>query len=147
MTLASGALAQSSTPYSTPIGTDAAKKIASAAIAECKKNNWFMAVAVTDNNGDLVHFEKMDNIQIGSINVAIGKAKSAALFRRSTKAFQDVLAAGGEGLRILALQGAVPIEGGLPIIVDGKIIGAIGCSGGSSAQDGQACKAGIDGLK
>ena len=106
-----------------------------------------MAVAVTDNNGDLVHFEKMDNIQIGSINVAIGKAKSAALFRRSTKAFQDVLAAGGEGLRILALQGAVPIEGGLPIIVDGKIIGAIGCSGGSSAQDGQACKAGIDGLK
>ena len=147
MTLAAGALAQSSTPYSTPIGTDAAKKIASAAIAECKKNNWFMAVAVTDNNGDLVHFEKMDNTQIGSINVSIGKAKSAALFRRPTKAFQDVLAAGGEGLRILALQGAVPIEGGLPIIVDGKIIGAVGCSGGSSAQDGQACKAGIDGLK
>ena len=105
-----------------------------------------MAVAVTDNNGDLVHFEKMDNTQIGSINVAIGKAKSAALFRRSTKAFQDVLAAGGEGLRILALQGAI-VDGGLPIIVDGKIIGAIGCSGGSSAQDGQACKAGIDGLK
>ena len=147
MTLAAGALAQSSTPYSTPIGTDAAKKIASAAIAECKKNNWFMAVAVTDNNGDQVHFEKMDNTQIGSINVSIGKAKSAALFRRPTKAFQDVLAAGGEGLRILALQGAVPIEGGLPIIVDGKIIGAVGCSGGSSAQDGQACKAGIDGLK
>ena len=147
MTLAAGALAQSSTPYSTPIGTDAAKKIASAAIAECKKNNWFMAVAVTDNNGDLVHFEKMDNTQIGSINVSIGKAKSAALFRRPTKAFQDVLAAGGEGLRILSLQGAVPIEGGLPIIVDGKIIGAVGCSGGSSAQDGQACKAGIDGLK
>ena len=147
MTLAAGALAQSSTPYSTPIGTDAAKKIASAAIAECKKNNWFMAVAVTDNNGDLVHFEKMDNTQIGSINVSIGKAKSAALFRRPTNAFQDVLAAGGEGLRILALQGAVPIEGGLPIIVDGKIIGAVGCSGGSSAQDGQACKAGIDELK
>ena len=79
--------------------------------------------------------------------MAIGKGRSAALFKRPTKAFQDVVAGGGEGLRILALQGAVPIEGGLPLLMDGKIIGVIGVSGGTSAQDGMAAKAGMDALK
>jgi glc operon protein GlcG len=106
-----------------------------------------MAIAIVDPNGFLVYFEKMDNTQNGSVDVALDKARSAALFKRPTKAFQDALAAGGEGLRILALQGAVPVDGGLPIIVAGKVVGAIGASGGSSAQDGQVAKAGVDAAK
>ena len=134
-------------PYGLPIGVDAAKKLAAAAITEARKNNWTMAVAITDINGDLVYFEKMDGTQTGSVKVAIGKARSAALFKRPTKAFQDALAAGGEGLRVLGIEGAVPVEGGLPLLLDGKIIGAIGCSGGTSQQDGVAAKAGAEALK
>ena len=133
--------------YGVPITVDMAKKVATAAIGEARKSNWTMAIAIVDPGGTLVYFEKMDNTQNGSANVAIDKARSAALFKRPTKAFQDGLAAGGEGLRLLALQGAVPIDGGLPIIVGGRIIGAIGASGGSSAQDGQVAKAGTDSVK
>jgi glc operon protein GlcG len=97
--------------------------------------------------GDLVYFEKMDGTQTGSVRVALGKARSAVLFKRPTKVFQDVVAAGVEGLRILGLEGAVPIEGGLPLLMDGKIVGAIGVSGGTSQQDGVAAKAGADTLK
>ena len=118
-----------------------------AAIAESRKNNWTMAVAVTDIGGDLVYFEKMDGTMTGSVAVAIAKARSAALFKRPTKAFQDTVAGGGAGLRILGLEGAVPIEGGLPILLEGKIIGSIGLSGGSSEQDGIAAKAGVDAVK
>ena len=124
-----------------------AKKIAAAAIAEAKKNNWAMAVAVVDPAGYLVYFERMPETQLGSVEVAMEKAKSAALFRRPTKAFQDAVAAGGEGLRILGLKGAVPVEGGIPIIVDGKIIGAVGASGGSSDQDGKTAQAGAAAMK
>jgi glc operon protein GlcG len=133
--------------YGTPVNVDTAKKAAAAAVAEAKKNNFTMAIAIVDPNGTLVYFEKMDNTQNGSAAVAVDKARSAALFKRPTKAFQDILAAGGEGLRILALQGAVPVDGGLPIIVAGKIIGAIGASGGTSVQDGQVAKAGADAVK
>jgi uncharacterized protein GlcG (DUF336 family) len=139
-------LAQSE-PYGTPVTADVAKRAAAAAIAEARKNNFTMAIAIVDTNGFLVYFEKMDNTQNGSVNVAIDKARSAALFKRPTKAFQDIVAAGGEGLRILALQGAVPVDGGFPIIVGGKIIGAIGASGGTSTQDAQVAKAGADTLK
>jgi len=145
--LTAGAVLAQSEQYGTPILADAAKKAAAAAIAEAKKNNFTMAIAIVDNNGFLVYFEKMDNTQNGSVNVALEKAKSAALFKRPTKAFQDALAAGGEGLRLLALEGAVPVDGGLPIIVAGKIVGAIGASGGTSAQDGLVAKAGADSLK
>jgi uncharacterized protein GlcG (DUF336 family) len=89
----------------------------------------------------------MDNTQLGSANIAIDKARSAALFKRPTKAFQDALAAGGDGLRILRLQGAVPVEGGFPLVMDGKIVGAIGVSGATSAQDAQCAKAGADSVK
>jgi uncharacterized protein GlcG (DUF336 family) len=112
------------------------------ALAEARKNNWAMAVAVVDTAGDLVYFEKMDATQLGSVAVAIDKARSAARFKRPTKAFQDVLAAGGDGLRVLGLAGAVPVEGGVPIVVDTRIVGAIGVSGGTSAQDGQCALAG-----
>src|SRR5438552_3513546 len=103
-------------PYGPPIAVETAKKAAAAALAEAKKNGWFMAIAVVDPSGTLVYYEKMDNTQLGSANVAVGKARSAALYKRPTKALQDALAAGGNGLRILALEGAVPVEGGLPLL-------------------------------
>jgi glc operon protein GlcG len=141
------AFAQMPNPYGAAIGLENAKKVAAPAIAEAAKNNWTMAVAVVDPSGNLVYYEKMDNTQIGSANMAIEKARSAALFKRPTKTFQDALAAGGDGMRILRLQGAVPIEGGIPILVEGKIAGAIGVSGGTAPQDGQCAKAGADAVK
>jgi uncharacterized protein GlcG (DUF336 family) len=133
--------------YGTPITAETAKKIAAPAVAEAKKNGWAMAVAIVDTHGELVYFERMDDTQIGSVNIAQDKARSAARFKRPTKSFQDTLAAGGEGLRILALQGAVPVDGGIPLVVGGKIVGAIGASGGTSAQDGQVAAAGAAALK
>ena len=106
-----------------------------------------MAAAVVDTSGDLVYFEKVDGTQAASTLIAQDKARSSVRFKRPTKAMQDVLAAGGEGLRFLALQGAVPVEGGLPLVMDGKIVGAIGLSGGTSTQDGQCAKAGADTIK
>lgn len=134
-------------PYGLSINIESAKKAAAAAIGEARKNNWTMAVAIVDPGGYLVYFEKMDGTQTGSVDVSIEKARSAALFRRPTKLFQDGVAAGGEGLRLLRLTGAVPIDGGFPIIVDGKLIGGIGISGGAGEQDGQVAKAGVDSLK
>jgi len=142
-----GALAQMPNPYGLSISLENAKKAAMPALAEAAKNNWSMAVAIVDPAGNLVYYEKMDNTQLGSANVAIDKARSAALFKRPTKAFQDALAAGGEGLRILRIQGATPVEGGIPLVSDGKIVGAIGVSGGTSAQDGQCAKASADAFK
>lgn len=124
-----------------------AKKVAAAAIAEAHKNQWTMAVAIVDPSGDLVYFEKMDHTQVGSVEVSQAKARSAARFKRPTKAFQDALATGGEGWRILGLNDAVPVEGGLPLVVDGKIIGAIGASGGTSQQDSVVAQAGAGALK
>jgi len=133
-------------PIGPSIGVEAARKAAAAAIAEAKKNGWFMAAAVVDPAGPLVYYEKMDNTQIGSANVAIGKARSSALFKRPTKAFEDAIAGGGAGVRILRLEGAVPLEGGLPIVVDGKLIGAIGLSGDLSSNDGKCAAAGVAAL-
>lgn len=134
-------------PYGPPVGVDSAKKIAAVALAEARKNNWYMAVAVVDPSGTLVYYEKMDNTQTGSASVAIEKARTASLFKRPSKAFQDMVTGGGQGLRILGLPGAVPIEGGVPLIVEGKIIGAIGVSGDSADHDGICAQAGADALK
>ncbi|MFH0871902.1 MAG: heme-binding protein [bacterium] len=144
---ASSAIAQMPNPYGAPIGLENAKKVAAAAVAEASKNHWTMAVAVTDIGGDLVYFEKMDGTQTGSVKVALGKARTATLFKRPSKMFQDIVAGGGAGLRILGLEGAVPIEGGVPLVMDGKIVGAIGLSGGTSDQDGQCARAGADALQ
>jgi glc operon protein GlcG len=134
-------------PYGLAIALDEAKKAAAPALAEARKNNWTMCVAVVDTAGNLVYFERMDATQTGSVAVSIAKARSAALFKRSTKTFQDALAAGGDGLRFLKLENAVPIEGGVPLVMDGKIVGAIGLSGGTSQQDGQCAQAGANALK
>src|SRR5713226_9906173 len=141
------AMAQMPNPYGLAISLENAKKAAAPALAEAAKNNWRVAVAIVGPAGTLIYYEKMDNTQLGSAEVAIDKARTAALFKRPTKAFQDALAAGGDGLRILGLKGAVPIEGGIPLVMDGKIVGAIGVSGGTSAQDGQCAKASADTLK
>jgi glc operon protein GlcG len=139
--------AQAQVPqYGANINLEQAKKTLAGAIAEARKMNIPMAVAIVDNAGQLVAFERMDNTQTGSVLVAQDKASSAAMFRRPTKVFQDVLAAGGAGTRILMLRGANAVEGGVPIVVDGRIIGGIGVSGGSSEQDGVVAKAGTDAL-
>jgi uncharacterized protein GlcG (DUF336 family) len=141
------AFAQLPNPYGASISLEAAKKVAALSVAEAAKNNWKMAVAIVDTAGDLVCFEKMDGTQLASVNIAQDKARSSVRFKRPTKAMQDVLAAGGAGVRFLALQGAIPVEGGLPLIMDGKIVGAIGASGGTSDQDGMAAKAGADSVR
>jgi glc operon protein GlcG len=141
------AFTQMPNPYGTSISLENAKKAVAPALAEARKNNWNMAVAIVDPDGNLVYYEKMDNTQLGSSDVCISKARSAARFKRPTKAFQDALAAGGVGLRILRIEGAVPVEGGIPLVMDGKIVGAIGVSGDTSEHDAQCAKAGADAVK
>jgi len=141
------AVAQMPNPYGPVISLEEAKKAAAPALAEAAKNKWTVAVAIVGPAGALVYYEKMDNTQLGSAEVAIDKARTAALFKRPTKAFQDVVAGGGDGLRILTLKGVVAVEGGIPLVLDGKIVGAIGVSGATSSQDAQCAKAGADIVK
>lgn len=140
---ATSASAQSAPmPYGAPLGYEAAKKAMAAAEAEAKKNNWPVAIAILDTTGTLVMFSKLDNTQIGSVAIAEGKAKTALDFRRPSKAFQDVVAGGGAGLRILGASNILPFEGGVPIVVDGKIVGSIGVSGVQSSEDAMVAMAG-----
>ncbi len=133
--------------YGTSINLEMAKKVVAAAEVESRKNNWPMAIAVVDNAGMLVAYVRMDNTQTASVQVSIDKAVSSAMYRRPTKAFQDMVAGGGAGTRALGLRGASPVEGGLPLMLDGKIIGGIGVSGANSDQDGVVAKAGVDAVK
>jgi len=121
-----------------------AKKIAVAAEAEARKNNWTMVIAIVDDGANLVYLERMDNTQIGSLEVAIQKAHTAISFKRPTKAYEDMVAGGRTA--ILRVPGVVPIEGGLPLVVDGQFVGAIGVSGGTAQQDGQVAKAGVEAM-
>jgi uncharacterized protein GlcG (DUF336 family) len=144
----SSALAQQGPlPYGWNVSADWAKRAAAGAIAEARKNKWLMAVAVTDTAGNLVYFERIDDTQVGSINIAIGKARSAAQFRRPTKVFQDLLAKGNDFTYLLGLEGAVVVQGGIPIVQEGKITGAIGVSGGTGPQDQQVAEAGLAAMK
>ena len=141
MLLAAGAMAQERPPYGQEVGLELAKKIAAGAAAESKKNGWRMAIAVVDNHGFLVYYERMDDTQTASVDVAVDKAKAAAMYRRPTKVFEDGIAKGRNAL--LGLRGATPIEGGLPIMAGGKVIGGVGVSGANSDQDAQAATAGV----
>jgi glc operon protein GlcG len=143
-----GAAAQQPLPsYGSPgVTLEKAKKAAVAAEEEATKNGWHMAIAVVSNEGSLIYFGRMEDAQFGSSDVAIRKAKTAAEFRRPTKVFADAVLGSPPALPILTL-GAIAIEGGLPLFENGKVIGAIGCSGGTAAQDGQACRAGADTVK
>jgi glc operon protein GlcG len=132
--------------YGANINQVQTQKALAGALAEAQKINVPMAITVVDTGGHLIGFVRSDNTQIGSIAVSQDKANTAALYRRSSKVFQGILAAGGDGLRVLTLRGVTAVEGGLPIMMDGKIIGAIGVSGGSAEQDGVVAKAGLDAL-
>jgi glc operon protein GlcG len=134
-------------PYGAPISLEQAKKAVAGAEAEAMKNKWNVVITVLDSGGHVVALHRLDGTQLGSIEAARQKAYSAVLYRRPTKVFQDLVAQGGANLRLLSLAGASPLEGGIPIVVDGKIIGAIGVSGVTSEQDAQIAKAGADALK
>ncbi|MGH9504160.1 MAG: GlcG/HbpS family heme-binding protein [Terriglobales bacterium] len=139
--------AQMPIPYGLPVSVENAKKAAAVALDEARKNNWKMAVAVVDTGGTLVYYEKMDNTQIGSADVAIEKARTAVRFKRPSKAFQDMVAAGGAGVRVVRLPGAIPFEGGIPLIINNQIVGAIGVSGDSGDRDSVCAQAGADTFK
>jgi glc operon protein GlcG len=138
------AAAQQPHPYGAPIGVDIARRVAAAALVEGKKNGWSVATAVVDAGGALVYFERIDGTQSGSSDVALAKARSAASFKRPTKAFEDAVAGGRQA--ILSLPGAIALEGGIPLLIDGKIVGAIGVSGATSQQDGTCAQAGVNAL-
>jgi glc operon protein GlcG len=123
---------------------EGAKKVAAAAEAEARKNNWNVVIAVVDDGGHLLYLQRIDGTQTGSIDVAIQKARTAQAFKRPTKVFEDAIAGGRNAL--IALHGALPLEGGLPILVGGQLVGAIGVSGVKSTEDGQIAKAGVDSL-
>jgi uncharacterized protein GlcG (DUF336 family) len=133
-------------PYGQPITLEQAKRAMAAAELEAVKNSWQVAVTILDSGGNLVMFHKIDNAQLSAIAVSEGKARTSLEFKRPSKALDDAIAAGGAGMRLLALKNLTPLEGGLPVVVDGKIIGAIGVSGALSSQDAQVAKAGADAL-
>ena len=130
--------------YGTDITVEVAKKVAAGTVAECAKNNWRVAVAVVDTHGTLVYFERIDDTQYGSVDIAIKKANAAARFRRSTRAFVDAITKFGPA--VMTLPGMIASPGGLPIVSGGKIIGAVGVSGVTGDQDEQCAKAGISSL-
>jgi uncharacterized protein GlcG (DUF336 family) len=132
-------------PYGTPITMERAKSVIEAAAAEAKKRNWKMAIAVVGPAGDLVYFVKLDGTAYSSGKIAEHKANSAAIFRRPTKAFFDAMESGHP--YVATLDGVIGADGGLPLIESGKIIGAIGTSGGTGAQDAIVSKAGADTVK
>ena len=133
-------------PYGLSITNEQAKKVADAALAPARANGWTVVVAIVDTGGFLVYLEKLDQTQVGSVAIAEDKARSSAIFKRPTKMFHERLARGGDGMIVLGLKGAIPVEGGLPILVDGKLIGALGVSGGSSAEDEVCAEAGAAAL-
>ncbi|HTT09731.1 MAG TPA: heme-binding protein [Burkholderiaceae bacterium] len=133
-------------PYGTPINLETAKKLVAAVEAEATKHRWKMNIAVVDTHGDLVHFSRMDGAQLGSINVSQGKARTAARFRRETRAFYNAFET-GHGYVATLDPTLIASPGGWPLVEGGKLIGAIGCSGGTGDQDAAACKAGADLVK
>ncbi|MFZ2651408.1 MAG: heme-binding protein [Burkholderiaceae bacterium] len=138
------AAAQARPDYGTAIDLAGAKKIATKALAECIKNKWNVAIAIVDNHGALVYFERLDNTQTASMDIAVMKARAAATYRRPTRAFADAIAKTGPA--VMTLPGAIASPGGVPIMVDGKVIGGIGASGVTGDQDEQCSNAGLAGM-
>jgi glc operon protein GlcG len=132
-------------PYGTPISLAHANSVIAAAVAEARKHDWKLNVAVVDSGGNLVAFQRMDGAQLASIQVAQHKAHSAAIFRRETKAFESAIQNNGANY-VMTLDGVIASRGGIPLVVGGKLVGAIGCSGGTGSQDEVACKAGLTAL-
>ena len=133
-------------PYGAPIALERAKAVIAAAAAEAHKHDWKMNVAVVDSGGNLVAFERMDGAQLASIQIAEHKARTAATFRRETKVFENAIQQ-NNSLYVMTLDGVIGSRGGIPLVIDGKLVGAIGCSGGTGSQDEVACKAGAAALR
>jgi len=133
-------------PYGVSIGLERAKQVMAAAEAEAKKRNWKMNIAVVDTNGELVMFQRMEGAQIGSVTVSIGKARTAARFRRESRTFYNAFETGHAYVSTLE-AGIVASPGGFPLVEGGKVIGAVGCSGGTGDQDAAICKVGADVVK
>ena len=134
-------------PYGPPIGIEGARAVMAAAESEAAKNNWAVVISIIDSGGNIVMVHRHNDVQLSSIDISQGKAKTALMFKRPSKVLDDAISGGGAGLRFLALKDIVPLEGGLPLVADGKIVGAIGVSGVLSSQDSQVARAGADGLK
>lgn len=133
-------------PYGAPILLERAENAISTSLAEARKRNWKMNIAVVDSGGNLVSFKRMDGAQLASIQIAEHKARAAAVFRRETKVFENAIQL--NDLRYVAtLDGVIASRGGIPLVEGGKIIGAIGCSGGTGSQDEVVCKAGAETVK
>jgi len=131
-------------PYGPPLSLDQAKRVMLAAELEAIKNSWQVAITILDSGGNTVMFHKLDNAQLSAVTTSAGKARTALEFKLPSKALDDAIAAGGAGMRLLALKDITPLQGGLLILIDGRIVGAIGVSGALSAQDDQIAKAGAD---
>ena len=127
------------------ITLEAAKKMVAAGEAEAMANGWNVAITVVDASGGLILFHKLDDTQPGSIAISQGKARTAALFKRPTKVLEDMVAGGKTAF--LAVEAMLPVQGGLPVVVDGKVIGAVGVSGVTSAQDEQVAAAAVAALE
>jgi glc operon protein GlcG len=143
---AASAQAPARPSYGIEVNLETAKKIAAAAMAEAAKNKWAVAVAIVDNHGMLIYYEMMDDTQTAGAPISIEKARTAATFRRPSKDFEDRVAGAGGGVAVLGLPGVTPIDGGLPIVVGGKVIGGVGVSGMAAPQDAVVAKAGLDAL-
>jgi uncharacterized protein GlcG (DUF336 family) len=133
-------------PYGAPVTLDQAKRVMAAAELEAVKNSWQVGITILDSGGNMVMFHKFDNAQLAAYSTSEGKARTALEFKLPSKALDDAIAAGGAGMRLLALKDITPLQGGILLETDGKIIGAIGVSGALSAQDEQVAKAGADAL-
>jgi len=144
---ASPLIAQTSPSYGVSISLDLAQRCRAGATAEAKKNGWNVTITVLDAGGHAILVQRMDGVQFGSVAVAHDKAYSAVAFRRSTKTFDEMVVQGGSGLRLLKVPGLTPVEGGLPIVHDGHVIGGIGVSGATAQQDGQIAQACLNALQ
>jgi glc operon protein GlcG len=133
-------------PYGPPIAFEAAKKLMAAAEAEAVRHNWPVVVTIVDSGGNMVMMQRLDHAQLSAIELSAGKALTAVKFKRPTKALEDAIAGGGAGLRLTALSGVTPIEGGFPILLDGRVVGAIGIAGVLAPQHDQVARAALDAL-
>jgi len=133
--------------YGTPITLDQAKRVMVAAEAKAKQNDWNVTISIVDSGGHAVMLQRLDGSHLASIRMADGKARTAVEFRRPTKALEDVMAAGGVGLKYFAVRGAMLVDGGIPIVVDGRIVGGIGVSGVNATEDAQVAQVGADAVR
>ena len=133
-------------PYGTPISLERATVVINAAVAEAKKHDWKLNVAVVDSGGNLVAFQRMDGAQLASIQISEHKARAAVTYRRETKAWENAIQTNGAHY-VMTLDGIIGSRGGIPLIESGRMVGAIGCSGGTGSQDEVACKAGVAALQ